>query len=86
VRVTDTVKVDSVVYIPRDVADEAVQSCSLALDACQKAGIVRDSVMAQQDRLIKVLEKKPGPCRFAGVRCEILTGILGITLGVIITK
>lgn len=86
VRVTDTVRIDSVIYVPRDAADSAVNACSLALDACQHAGIKRDSVIAQQDRMIDLLEKKPGPCRFLGIRCELVTGVLGLTAGVLIAK
>src|SRR5688500_822414 len=36
-RVTDTVVVDSVVYVPRDVADSTIAACTLAVNSCAAA-------------------------------------------------
>lgn len=86
VRVTDTVRIDSVVYVPLAAADSAVGSCTRALDACQVAGIKAQAVMDQQAALIKVLEKRPGPCRVLKVRCELITGVAGLAAGVLLAK
>jgi hypothetical protein len=47
VRVTDTVVVDSVVYVNREVADNTVNSCKLALRNCDEV-VKADSVVIRQ--------------------------------------
>lgn len=46
VRVRDTVWVDSVVYVPRDVADSTIAACTLALRDCDHIRAVNDSLVA----------------------------------------
>jgi hypothetical protein len=86
VRVQDTVMRGDTVYVPRDVADSTIGACTLALTSCQRLGIAQDSVIAKQAALITVLERKPGPCKVLGARCEILTLIGGVLLGATVAK
>lgn len=86
VRVTDTLVVDSVVYVPRPAADSAIAGCSLALRDCGRAKFALEQVVDVQDSLIKALRKQPKPCKVAGVRCEVLTLVGGLVGGVLIAK
>lgn len=63
------------------VADSTIAACTLALNSCARLGLTQDSIIRAQRVEIKVLEKKPGPCRLLGVRCEVVTGVLGFTGG-----
>lgn len=66
------------------VADSTIGACTLALNSCTRLSYTQDSVIRAQRIEIKVLEKKPGPCRLLGVRCEVVTGVLGFAGGLLV--
>ena len=82
----DTMTVHDTVYIRKDIADATVGACSVALTSCQRAGVARDSVIADLRAINAALAKKPGPCRVLNVRCEIITGAAGLAAGVLLAK
>jgi hypothetical protein len=84
VRTRETVTLNDTVYVPFAVADSTVMACTMALDACQRLGIQQDTVIARQRLVIQALERKPGPCRVIGMRCEVLTLVGGLVLGAVI--
>lgn len=85
VRITDTVVVNNIVYVPRPAADSAIKGCSLALDACQRAGLAKDDLIATQDSLLTVLRKNTR-CKFLGIPCETVALVGGFAAGVLIAK
>lgn len=63
VRVTDTVVVDSVVYVNRDVADSTVKACDDALASCGSLVLGLRSELATTNDLLALERKRPRPPR-----------------------
>lgn len=82
----DTVRVRDTLYVRKDIADTTIRACGLALDACQRAGLARDVVIAAQDSLITALRRRPGPCRLLGVPCGVAALLGGFAAGVVVAK
>jgi hypothetical protein len=76
VRVTDTVVVNGVVYVPRIVADSAIDACRQVVVSCDARVAIRDARLAVVDSL-RVLERQR-PWTAAGLTYG--TGGLGIAV------
>jgi hypothetical protein len=85
-RVTDTVVVDSVVYIPREIADSTIRACTLAVGSCAAARQA-DAAVIDGLRQRIALESKRGTCKVAGfIPCPTRTqsAIAGAVVGAVV--
>ena len=85
-RLTDTVVVDSIVYVNRDVADSTVTACTNALQSCTSLLAAERSVAANLRQQI-ALERKRGVCKVAGfIPCPTRTAaaIGGVVVGAVV--
>lgn len=62
-RITDTVTVDSIVYVNRDVADSTVKACDDALASCGSLVLGLRSELATTNDLLALERKRPRPPR-----------------------
>lgn len=63
------------------IADSTIRTCTLALDACQRAGFAQDSLIGVQRAQLAWERQQPKACRFLGVRCELVAGVAGFVSG-----
>lgn len=56
VRTRDTIAVDRVVYVPRNVADSTITACYAVLRSCESRVAARDSVISAQNGTITALK------------------------------
>lgn len=74
VRMHDTVVVDSIVYVPRDVADGIVFSCRSVLNTCeaQKANLTARLAVAEST----IAAPRPAPPKLPWVAAGVLIGLI----------
>lgn len=74
IRVTDTIVVDSVVFVPRAAADEALQACNAVIVTCdeQKANLTARLAIAES-----IIQKKPNKhAAYLWATAGLLAGLL----------
>jgi len=79
VRVTDTVTVRDVVYVPRDVADSTISACRLVIASCESRVAARDTlILALRGALKAEQSSKPSALRVALDRAVWASAGLGV--------
>jgi hypothetical protein len=78
VRVTDTLVRDSVVYVPRYVADSVFSSCKAVIGSCDLRVSARDSLVSSLRLELREATKKPHPVRVWADRALWLGAGIGV--------
>lgn len=77
----DTVRVRDTLYVRKELADSVVRSCSLALNSCEEAKALRDSIIANERARREAVERMLANTVRAARTAKPVWGALGAAVG-----